>query len=111
MSRVARCVRRTCPLCVGLRLAVGGNHVRIWQQQGTGAWFLAASEEMNVRKHHMIVPDGYNLGRDKVVAQSQQRKNGVTWVECVCCTARSADPGAARSSSRSTRRASSTSAA
>ncbi|PWN37368.1 uncharacterized protein FA14DRAFT_115623, partial [Meira miltonrushii] len=56
----------------------GGNHIRAWQQQGTGAWFLAASREENVTKHHMIVPDGYNIGRDDLVQQSQQNKNGIT---------------------------------
>lgn len=56
----------------------GGNHIRVWQQMGTGAWFFAASKEEDVSKHHMIIPDGYNIGRDWVVQQSQRNKNGVT---------------------------------
>lgn len=58
----------------------GGNHIRAWQQQGTGAWFFAASKEENVTKHHMIVPNGYNIGRDDLVQQSQKNKNGITYV-------------------------------
>ncbi|PWN42578.1 hypothetical protein IE81DRAFT_323341 [Ceraceosorus guamensis] len=57
---------------------IGGNHIRVWQQQGTGAWFFAASEEENVSKHHKIIPNGYDLGRDKVVGLSQKNKNGIT---------------------------------
>ncbi|KAJ8495200.1 hypothetical protein ONZ45_g12964 [Pleurotus djamor] len=49
----------------------GGNHFRAWKQNGTtansGAWFLGVSREENSRKHHKIVPDGYNLGRDFLV--------------------------------------------
>ena len=54
----------------------------VWRQEGSGAWFLAVSYEhvwvffsvfrltfiykilQNVLKHHMITPDGYNVGRD-----------------------------------------------
>ena len=72
----------------------GGNHFRAWKQNGTladsGAWFLAlvwlssyplfflltsyfflslhsASKEENSGKNHMIVVDGYNIGRDWIV--------------------------------------------
>ncbi|GAA5819970.1 hypothetical protein JCM11251_005431 [Rhodosporidiobolus azoricus] len=49
----------------------GGGHYRVWRQNGTqansGAWFLAASEEMNLTMNHMIVDNGYDLGRDAVV--------------------------------------------
>lgn len=31
-------------------------------------------------KHHMIIPDGYNIGRDELVRQSQQNKDGITYV-------------------------------
>jgi len=52
---------------------VGGNHFRYWRQNGpkanSGALFLAVSQEMDsVIHHHMIVPNGYNLGRDKLIA-------------------------------------------
>ncbi|SPO41135.1 uncharacterized protein PSFLO_06617 [Pseudozyma flocculosa] len=57
---------------------VGGNHFRAWQQQGTGAWFLATSKEQNVARKHMIVPDGYNIGRDELVEQSQAERDTVT---------------------------------
>ncbi|GAA5829596.1 hypothetical protein JCM3766R1_001233 [Sporobolomyces carnicolor] len=52
----------------------GGNHFRIFRQNGTrvassggGAWFLAVSKEHNLAKNHMIVPNGYDLGRDELV--------------------------------------------
>lgn len=48
---------------------IGGNHLRYWQQAGTGAYFLAASAEKNVHEHHDIVPDGYDLGRDQFVGK------------------------------------------
>ncbi|ESK90826.1 secreted protein [Moniliophthora roreri MCA 2997] len=47
---------------------VGGNHFRMYRQNGSqapsGALFLAVSKEENVTAHHMIVADGYNIGRD-----------------------------------------------
>ncbi|KAI6030588.1 hypothetical protein F5J12DRAFT_903046 [Pisolithus orientalis] len=50
---------------------IGGNHFRAWKQNGTlantGAWFLAVSKEKDSTKNHMIVPDGYNIGRDMLV--------------------------------------------
>ncbi|KAJ9480314.1 hypothetical protein PHBOTO_003565 [Pseudozyma hubeiensis] len=58
---------------------VGGNHIRAWQQQGSGAWFLATSKEMTASKNHMIVPDGYNIGREELVKQAFGRaKDGRT---------------------------------
>ncbi|CAO1639023.1 unnamed protein product [Sympodiomycopsis kandeliae] len=57
---------------------MGGNHIRAWQQQGTGAWFLALSHEQNVTQHHDIVPNGYDRGRDEMVAQFQKEKNNQT---------------------------------
>ncbi|KAL1727134.1 hypothetical protein EV714DRAFT_254174 [Schizophyllum commune] len=61
----------------------GGNHFRAWKQNGTlansGAWFLGVSREKDTSKHHMIVPNGYNLGRDwlveRAVAGSRWRGN------------------------------------
>ncbi|KAJ7213903.1 hypothetical protein GGX14DRAFT_360272 [Mycena pura] len=53
---------------------VGGQHFRAWRQNGTeansGAWFLAASKEEDSRRHHTIVANGYNLGRDWLVEQA-----------------------------------------
>ncbi|EJC98894.1 uncharacterized protein FOMMEDRAFT_113467 [Fomitiporia mediterranea MF3/22] len=63
----------------------GGNHFRAWKQNGTlansGAWFLGASKEENSGKHHMIVDDGYNLGRDWLVqkATSGSHYRGMWW--------------------------------
>jgi len=48
----------------------GGNHFRFWNQATTGAYFLAVSVEQWVGKHHNIVPDGYDLGRDAVVLRA-----------------------------------------
>ena len=40
---------------------------RVYRQNGpsanSGALFLASSKEMNLLKHHTIVPDGYNINR------------------------------------------------
>ncbi|GAA5830683.1 hypothetical protein JCM3766R1_003390 [Sporobolomyces carnicolor] len=50
----------------------GGNHFRVFRQNGSladsGAWFLAVSREHNLGKGHMIVKNGYDLGRDEVVS-------------------------------------------
>jgi len=46
----------------------GGNHFRMWHQSTTGAYFLAASKEEPSTKHHHIIPNGYNIGRDELVA-------------------------------------------
>lgn len=46
----------------------GGNHFRVWKQNGTeantGAWFLAVSKEESVAEQHTIIPNGYDVGRD-----------------------------------------------
>ncbi|WFD04087.1 hypothetical protein MOBT1_002789 [Malassezia obtusa] len=50
----------------------GGNHFRVWRQNGTaantGAWFLAVSKEESAAEHHTIVPNGYDVGRNLLVA-------------------------------------------
>ncbi|KDQ16114.1 hypothetical protein BOTBODRAFT_268237 [Botryobasidium botryosum FD-172 SS1] len=51
-----------------LESLTGGNHFRMWRQETTGAYFLAASKEKPASKNHDIVSDGYNIGRDQVVA-------------------------------------------
>ncbi|KAH7885402.1 hypothetical protein F5I97DRAFT_1885046 [Phlebopus sp. FC_14] len=64
---------------------VGGNHFRAWKQNGseadTSAWFIGASKEEDSSKNHMIVPDGYNIGRDLLVesAISGSRWKGMAW--------------------------------
>ncbi|KAF8522038.1 hypothetical protein JB92DRAFT_2807462 [Gautieria morchelliformis] len=55
---------------------VGGHHWRAWQQNGTKAWFLSVSQEMDGTKNHRIVPNGYNLGRDWFVERALE---GSTW--------------------------------
>ncbi|KAH0831963.1 hypothetical protein J3R83DRAFT_12852 [Lanmaoa asiatica] len=63
-----------------------GNHFRAWKQNGTevntGAWFLGVSKEQDSTKHHMIVPNGYNIGRDLLVqsAVSGSSWKGISWV-------------------------------
>ncbi|KAL4073209.1 hypothetical protein V8B97DRAFT_197115 [Scleroderma yunnanense] len=65
---------------------IGGNHFRAWKQNGTladtGAWFLAASKEYDSIKNHMIVPNGYNIGRDMLVANAYAGSSwkGMSWV-------------------------------
>lgn len=55
-----------------LESLIGGNHFRMWRQNGpsanSGALFLAVSKEENVTEGHTIVPDGYNIGRDDLVS-------------------------------------------
>jgi hypothetical protein len=63
----------------------GGHHFRAWKQDGaegnSGAWFLGVSKEEDSSKHHKIVPNGYNLGRDwlvnRAIAGSQWK--GKAW--------------------------------
>ncbi|KAJ7042953.1 hypothetical protein C8F04DRAFT_1075381 [Mycena alexandri] len=57
-----------------LESLIGGNHLRLYRQNGTaansGALFLAVSQEEDVWDGHTIIPDGYNAGRDKLVANA-----------------------------------------
>ncbi|KAJ7092486.1 hypothetical protein B0H15DRAFT_175956 [Mycena belliarum] len=57
-----------------LESLIGGNHFRVYRQNGTaansGALFLAVSQEEDVEEGHQIIPDGYNIGRDKLVANA-----------------------------------------
>ncbi|KAF7980781.1 hypothetical protein HWV62_36843 [Athelia sp. TMB] len=50
-----------------LESLVGGNHLRLYIQNGaeadSGALFLAVSKEENVFESHTIIPDGYDIGR------------------------------------------------
>ncbi|KIM65905.1 hypothetical protein SCLCIDRAFT_1211911 [Scleroderma citrinum Foug A] len=65
---------------------IGGNHFRAWKQNGTmadtGAWFLAVSKEYDSTRNHMIVPNGYNIGRDMLVERALEGSswNGMSWV-------------------------------
>jgi len=49
----------------------GGNHLRVFRQNGpaanTGALFLAVSQEEDASENHTISPDGYNIGRNEFV--------------------------------------------
>ncbi|KAF7315821.1 hypothetical protein MIND_00098200 [Mycena indigotica] len=56
----------------------GGNHFRVWQQAGTNAIFLAVSKEEDAEDSHNIIPDGYNIGRDLLVAAAVGKK---TWFD------------------------------
>ncbi|KAL5506949.1 hypothetical protein ACEPAH_6405 [Sanghuangporus vaninii] len=55
-----------------LQSLVGGNHFRLFRQNGptanSGALFLAVSHEENAFESHTISPDGYNRGRDELVS-------------------------------------------
>ncbi|KAH8806585.1 hypothetical protein DL96DRAFT_1631113 [Flagelloscypha sp. PMI_526] len=63
----------------------GGHHFRAWQQTGDNAssqaWFVGASKEYDSSKNHMIVPDGWNIGRDWFVSQAIQGSQwkGIWW--------------------------------
>jgi len=57
-----------------LETLIGGNHFRVFRQNGTqadtGALFLAVSKEEDLEESHTIVPDGYNIGRDLFVSNA-----------------------------------------
>jgi len=64
----------------------GGNHFRFWQQTTTNAIFLAVSVEQDANKHHNIVPNGYDLGRDQIVEAATAKPTsigGVTYTTTV----------------------------
>jgi len=69
-----------------LESVIGGNHFRVWHQDGpdanTGALFLAVSKEEPATDKHDIVPDGYNIGRDLLVANAvgKSRHKGVRYL-------------------------------
>ncbi|EIM19502.1 hypothetical protein WALSEDRAFT_52732 [Wallemia mellicola CBS 633.66] len=48
----------------------GGNHIRYWNQSSSNAIFIAASAEMSKAENHMIIPDGYNIGRDWIAGNA-----------------------------------------
>lgn len=57
-----------------LESLIGGNHFRVYRQNGseanTGALFLAASKEEDAEENHTIIPNGYNIGRDELVGNA-----------------------------------------
>ncbi|KAF9047281.1 hypothetical protein BJ165DRAFT_1581261 [Panaeolus papilionaceus] len=57
-----------------LESAIGGNHFRIYRQNGpsanSGALFLAVSKEEDAAQSHTIVPDGYDIGRNLLVSSA-----------------------------------------
>ncbi|KAF7976859.1 hypothetical protein HWV62_5576 [Athelia sp. TMB] len=57
-----------------LESLVGGNHLRLYIQNGaeadSGALFLAVSKEENVFESHTIIPDGYDIGRNELVSSA-----------------------------------------
>ncbi|KAI0087942.1 hypothetical protein BDY19DRAFT_1009099 [Irpex rosettiformis] len=68
-----------------LESLIGGNHFRVYRQNGTqansGALFLAVSTEEPVTENHDIEPDGYNIGRDALVkaATGVTHHNGISY--------------------------------
>ncbi|KAF5364404.1 hypothetical protein D9757_011913 [Collybiopsis confluens] len=79
-----------------LETLIGGNHFRVFVQNGTaaqsGALFLAwvpqwldyylYLKKEDLEEGHTIIPDGYNIGRNKLVnaAIGTTRFDGVTYV-------------------------------
>jgi len=63
-----------------LESLIGGNHLRMFRQNGTlantGALFLAVSKEEDLEEAHTIVPNGYDIGRDLFVSTAVN--NGAT---------------------------------
>ncbi|KAG2032448.1 hypothetical protein BDR03DRAFT_1094899 [Suillus americanus] len=68
-----------------LESLIGGNHFRIFVQNGTvadsGALFLAVSREEPISENHDIVPDGYDIGRNQLVSAAVGKSwfNGVKY--------------------------------
>ncbi|EPQ57332.1 hypothetical protein GLOTRDRAFT_120553 [Gloeophyllum trabeum ATCC 11539] len=68
-----------------LESVVGGNHFRVWRQNGSladsGALFLAVSKEKSFIAHHSPIADGYDIGRDELVQAALGTKShgGVTY--------------------------------
>ncbi|KAI1796460.1 hypothetical protein LXA43DRAFT_987753 [Ganoderma leucocontextum] len=68
-----------------LESLIGGNHFRVYFQNGptadSGAAFLAVSKEEPVTDNHDIVPDGYDIGRNALVqgALGTTSYGGVTY--------------------------------
>jgi len=68
-----------------LESLVGGNHLRMFRQNGTEAdtkaLFLAVSVEEDLEEGHTIAPNGYDEGRDDLVATAVAGSsfNGVTY--------------------------------
>ncbi|EJD03375.1 uncharacterized protein FOMMEDRAFT_28873 [Fomitiporia mediterranea MF3/22] len=82
-----------------LETFIGGNHFRwsvddldldlcrVFRQDGpeanTGALFLAASKEEDLKDHHTVSPDGYDQGRDEIVEKAIAKPtkfDGTTYV-------------------------------
>ncbi|KAG6382192.1 hypothetical protein JVT61DRAFT_842 [Boletus reticuloceps] len=69
-----------------LESLIGGNHFRMFRQNGTtadsGGLFLAVSKEEPATDNHDIIPDGYNIGRDSLVASAigETDFNGVRYI-------------------------------
>jgi len=57
-----------------LESLIGGNHLRVFRQNGSeadsGALFLAVSKEENAAEDHNIVTNGYDIGRDALAASA-----------------------------------------
>jgi len=68
-----------------LESLIGGNHFRVFQQNGpsanSGALFLAVSQEENISESHTITPNGYDIGRDLLVSAAIGIKSfdGITY--------------------------------
>jgi len=68
-----------------LESLVGGNHLRLYTQNGaqanSGALFLAVSKEQDVSQGHNIIPNGYDIGRNELVASATGSRsyNGVKY--------------------------------
>lgn len=62
------------PIGTCLQSLIGGNHFRIWRQNGpqsnSGALFLAGSAEETAAQNHDIIPNGYDIGRDDIVKRA-----------------------------------------
>jgi len=79
-----------------LESVVGGNHLRYWRQQGSEALFVAASKEKNLSQHHTVDDDGYNKGRDEIVAKATAKEtshSGVRYKTVAAAQANLLTPG------------------
>ncbi|KAF7298194.1 PPM-type phosphatase domain-containing protein [Mycena chlorophos] len=74
-----------------LESLIGGNHLRMYRQNGTqansGALFLAVSQEEDASDNHNIIANGYNVGKSPEFSQPSKNANLTRSrrARCGCC--------------------------
>nr|XP_018266460.1 uncharacterized protein I303_00435 [Kwoniella dejecticola CBS 10117]OBR88618.1 hypothetical protein I303_00435 [Kwoniella dejecticola CBS 10117] len=53
-----------------LETLYGGNHIRVFKQETSGAYFLSASTELDSKRYHQLGINAYDAGRDLFVGNA-----------------------------------------